>query len=67
MALYTLEELHNKSTDHNIRIVAQALTDIIHILCHIHGCENSYIRELGMDLNNKYGLTLEEIINSRGK
>jgi len=50
--------------DRNIRIVAQALTDIIHILCHVHGCENDYIRELGRDLNNKYGLELEEIANS---
>ena len=50
--------------DRNIRIVAQALTDIIHTFCHVHGCENDYIRELGRDLNNKYGLELEEIANS---
>lgn len=50
--------------DRNIRIVAQALTDIIHIFCHVHGAENDYIRELGRDLNNKYGLELEEIANS---
>ena len=50
--------------DRNIRIVAQALTDIIHIFIHIHGCGNNYIRELGRDLNNKYGLELEEIANS---
>lgn len=50
--------------DHNIRVVAQALTDIIHIFCHVHGAENDYIRELGKDLNNKYGLELEEIANS---
>lgn len=50
--------------DRNIRIVAQALTDIINIFCHIHGCENDYIRGLGRDLNNKYGLELEEIANS---
>ena len=50
--------------DRNIRIVAQALTDIIHILCHVHGAENAYIRELGRDLNNKYSLELEEIANS---
>jgi len=50
--------------DRNIRIVAQALIDIIDVLCHVYGCENSYIRELGRDLNNKYGLELEEIANS---
>lgn len=50
--------------DHNIRIVARALTDIIHIFCNVHGCENDYIREFGRDLNNKYGLELEEIANS---
>lgn len=49
--------------DRNIRIVAQALTDVIYIFCHVHGCENDYIRELGRDLNNKYGLELEEIAN----
>lgn len=50
--------------DRNIRVVAQALIDIIHIFCHIHGCENDYIRELGRELNDKYGLELEEIVNS---
>lgn len=50
--------------DRNIRVVAQALIDIIHIFCHIHGCENDYIRELGRELNDKYGLELEEITNS---
>lgn len=50
--------------DRNIRVVAQALKDIIHIFCCVHGCENDYIRELGRDLNNKYGLKLEEIVNS---
>lgn len=50
--------------DHNIRIVAQSLIDIIHIFCHVHGCENDYIRELGRELNDKYGLELEEITNS---
>ena len=50
--------------DHNIRVVAQALTDVINIFCYVHGCENDYIRELGRDLNNKYGLELEEIVNS---
>lgn len=50
--------------DRNTRIVAQALIDIIHIFCHVHGCENDYIRELGRNLNNKYGLELEEIANS---
>ena len=42
--------------DRNIQVVAQTLIDIIHIFCHVHGCENAYIRELGRDLNNKYGL-----------
>lgn len=51
-------------SDRNIRVVAQTLIDIIHIFCHVHGCENDYIRELGRDLNNKYGLELEEIVNS---
>ena len=50
--------------DRNIRIVAQALIDIIHIFCHVNGCENAYIRELGRELNDKYGLELEEITNS---
>ena len=50
--------------DRNIQVVAQTLIDIIHIFCHVHGCENAYIRELGRDLNNKYGLELEEIVNS---
>lgn len=50
--------------DHNMRVVAQALTDIIHIFCRVHGCENDYIRELGRDLNDKYSLELEEIVNS---
>ena len=50
--------------DQNIRVVAQALIDIIHIFCHVHGCENDYIRELGRDLNDKYSLGLEEIVNS---
>lgn len=64
MSPHTLEELYNMNTDHNIKIVAQALTNIIHILCHVHGAENAYIRELGRDLNNKYGLELEAITNS---
>ena len=50
--------------DRNIRIIAQALMDIIDVLCHVYGCENSYIRELGRDLLDKYGLELEEIANS---
>lgn len=50
--------------EHNIQIVAQALIDIIHIFCHVHGCENAYIRELGRELNDKYSLELEEIVNS---
>ena len=48
----------------NMKVVAQALLDTIHIFCHIHGAENDYIRELGRDLNNKYSLELEEIVNS---
>lgn len=59
--MYSDEEL---IADRNIRVVAQALIDIIHIFCHVNGCENTYIRELGRDLNNKYGLELEEIVNS---
>lgn len=47
-----------------MKVVAQALLDTIHIFCHIHGAENDYIRELGRDLNNKYSLELEEIVNS---
>jgi hypothetical protein len=50
--------------DRNIRIVAQALTDIIHIFCHVHGCENDYIRELGRAVLDKYGEDLSEIANS---
>jgi hypothetical protein len=29
------------TADQNIRVVAQALIDIIHIFCHVHGCENN--------------------------
>ena len=51
------------TADHNRRIVAQALADTIHIFCHIEGCENAYIRELGRELIVKYGEDLEEIAN----
>lgn len=50
--------------DRNIRVVAQTLIDIIHIFCHVNGCENAYIRELGREMNDKYSLELEEIVNS---
>ena len=50
--------------DRNIRIVAQALIDTIDVLCHVYGCENSYIRELGRAILDKYGEDLSEIVNS---
>ena len=50
--------------DRNIRIVAQALIDTIDVLSHVYGCENSYIRELGRAILDKYGEDLSEIVNS---
>ena len=50
--------------DRNIRVVAQALIDVIDVLCHVYGCENSYIRELGRAVLYKYGEDLSEIVNS---
>lgn len=49
--------------DHNIRIIAQALIDVIEVFSKIQGCENAYIRDLGRDLANKYSEDLEEIVN----
>lgn len=59
--MHSDEELNS---DRNIRIVAQALIDIIDVLCHVYGCENSYIRELGRAVLDKYGEDLSEIVNS---
>ena len=50
--------------DRNIRIVAQALIDTIDVLCHVYGCENSNIRELGRAILDKYGEDLSEIVIS---
>ena len=50
--------------DRNIRIIAQALIDVIELFNKIQGCENSYIRDLGRNLANKYSEDLEEIVNS---
>lgn len=52
------------NSDRNIRIVAQVLIDIIDVLCHVHGCENFYIRELSRAVLDKYGEGLSEIVNS---
>ena len=59
--MHSDEELNS---DRNIRIVAQALIDIIDVLCHVYGCENSYIRELGRAVLDKYGEDLSEIVNN---
>ena len=50
--------------DRNIRIVAQVLIDTINVLCNVYGCENSYIRELGRTILDKYGEDLADIVNS---
>jgi hypothetical protein len=50
--------------DHNIRIIAQTLIDVIEVFSKIQGCENAYIRDLGRDLANKHNEDLKEIVNS---
>jgi hypothetical protein len=36
--------------DHNIRIIAQTLIDVIEVFSKIQGCENAYIREILVEI-----------------
>jgi len=50
--------------EHNMQVIASALLEVINVLCNVYGCENSYIRELGDVLFNKYGEQLKDIVDN---
>lgn len=50
--------------EHNVKIIASALLEVMNIFSKIEGCENRYIRDLGDELLHKYGEQLQDIVNN---
>lgn len=50
--------------EHNMKVIASALLEMMSVFRKIEGCENKYIRVLGDDLLNKYSEQLKDISNN---
>lgn len=50
--------------EHNMKVIAAALLEVMNVFRKISGCENKYIRDLGDYLYNKYGEQLKDIANN---
>lgn len=53
--------------EHNVKVIASVLLDVMNIFCKIEGCENRYIRDIRDVLSNKYGEQLKDIADNGNK
>lgn len=50
--------------EHNMKVIASALLEVMNVFCKINGCENRYIRDLGNAIFEKYGKQLKDIADN---
>lgn len=51
-------------SEHNVKIIASALLEVMSVFCKVEGCENRYTRDLGDELLHKYGKQLKDIVDN---